>query len=53
MDPVTALSVVTAIVQFVDYGTRVVSKGHEVYNLAKEHSWRTSNYQKLQAAFEI
>lgn len=31
MDPLSALSVAAAVVQFVDYGTRLVSKTRELY----------------------
>jgi hypothetical protein len=34
MDPITALSVVAAVIQFLDYGTRIVSKGKELYSSA-------------------
>jgi hypothetical protein len=31
MDPVSALSVAASVIQFVDYGTRVISKAREIY----------------------
>jgi hypothetical protein len=31
MDPLTALSVAACVVQFVDYGTKLLSKGRELY----------------------
>ncbi|PMD37906.1 hypothetical protein L207DRAFT_635353 [Hyaloscypha variabilis F] len=31
MDPLSALTVAAAVVQFVDYGTKIVSKGRELY----------------------
>ncbi|KAH8744856.1 hypothetical protein BGZ57DRAFT_778706, partial [Hyaloscypha finlandica] len=31
LDPMSALSVAAAVVQFIDYGTKVVSKGKELY----------------------
>jgi hypothetical protein len=34
MDPLSALSVAAAVVQFVDYGTDLVSKGRELYKSA-------------------
>jgi hypothetical protein len=34
MDPLTALSVAAAVVQFVDYGTKVLSKAHGAYKAA-------------------
>jgi len=34
MDPLTALSVAAAVVQFVDYGTRIVAKGTNLYKSA-------------------
>jgi hypothetical protein len=34
MDPLSALSVAAAVVQFVDYGTKIVSKGRELYKSA-------------------
>lgn len=34
MDPMSALVVATAVVQFVDYGTKIVSKGRELYQSA-------------------
>lgn len=30
MDPLSALSIAASVVQFVDYGTRIVSKSHEI-----------------------
>jgi hypothetical protein len=34
MDPITALGVAGSIVQLVDFGTKVVSKGHKIYHSA-------------------
>jgi hypothetical protein len=34
MDPVSALSVAASVIQFVDYGTRVISKARELYTSA-------------------
>ena len=34
MDPLAALSVAASVVQFVDYGTEVLSKGYEIYKSA-------------------
>jgi hypothetical protein len=34
MDPLTALSVAASVVQFVDYGTKLLSKGRELYKSA-------------------
>ena len=34
MDPLTALSVAACVVQFVDYGTKLLSKGRELYKSA-------------------
>ena len=31
LDPMTALSVATSVVQFVDFGTKLISKGREIY----------------------
>jgi len=31
LDPVSALGVAAAVVQFVDYGTQIVSKGRKIY----------------------
>ena len=34
MDPLSALSVAAAVIQFIDYSTRIVSKGKELYKSA-------------------
>jgi hypothetical protein len=34
LDPLTALSVAGNIVQFIDFSTKLISKGHELYNSA-------------------
>lgn len=34
MEPVAALGVAAAVVQFVDFSSRLVSKGHELYHSA-------------------
>jgi hypothetical protein len=34
MDPLTALSIAASVVQFVDYGTKLLSKGRELYKSA-------------------
>ena len=34
IDPLTALSIASAVVQFVDFGTKLVSKGIEIYKSA-------------------
>jgi hypothetical protein len=32
LDPLTALSVAGNIVQFIDFSTKLIAKGHELYN---------------------
>jgi small-conductance mechanosensitive channel len=34
LDPLTALSLVGNVVQFIDFGTKLLAKGHELYNSA-------------------
>lgn len=34
LDPQTALSVATSVLQFVDFGTKLISKGREIYKSA-------------------
>ncbi|KAF3762491.1 hypothetical protein M406DRAFT_107917 [Cryphonectria parasitica EP155] len=44
MDPVTAVGVAAAVVQFVDYGKRLLSRAHEIY---KSPDGRTESESKL------
>jgi hypothetical protein len=32
MDPMSALSLAASVIQFVDFGTKLISKGHEIYH---------------------
>lgn len=34
LDPLTALSVASSVIQFVDFGTKLISKGKEIYKSA-------------------
>lgn len=49
MDPLSALSIATSVVQFVDYGTRLLSKARELHISA--HGALTENIE-LEAASE-
>jgi hypothetical protein len=48
MDPLTALSVAACVVQFVDYGTKLLSKGRELYKSADGALWENSPGDHLQ-----
>lgn len=51
MDPLTAISVASAVVQFVDFGTKLVSKGKEYYRSAEgvlaDHAEQSAVSSKL------
>src|ERR1700760_3221938 len=59
MDPITALSAASCIVQFVDFATKVVCKGHQIYHsgngILREYedlNTVTSDLLVMKASFE-
>lgn len=47
MDPVTCLGIASAVVQFVDFGTKLVSEGKELYNSANGASKENAELEKI------
>lgn len=47
MDPVTCLGIASAIVQFVDFATKLVSEGEELYNSANGTSKENSELKNI------
>jgi hypothetical protein len=47
MDPLTALGLASSIVQFVDFGCKVVSKSHELYRSAAGASIENIEYESI------
>ncbi|KAE8441140.1 hypothetical protein EG329_005823 [Mollisiaceae sp. DMI_Dod_QoI] len=53
MDPVTCLGIVSAVVQFVDFGTKLVSEGKELYRSANGASKENIELEKIAADLSL
>jgi hypothetical protein len=53
MDPLTTLSLASAVVQFVDFGISILKAGNEVYHSVSNSSEQLFPYSDKFAGFDV